>query len=148
MPHAALQHVIETAFEARATIGPATQGPVREAVETALRLLDTGAARVATRDPDKEGKDAWTIHQWLKKAVLLSFRLNDMTTIAGGPGGATWWDKVPAKCAGWDGPAHAAAGFRSAPGSIVRRSAYIAPGVVLMPSFVNLGAFVDTGTVL
>ncbi len=95
-----------------------------------------------------DGPDSWRVHQWLKKAVLLSFRLNDMAPIAGGPGGATWWDKVPSKFEGWGAAEHAAAGFRSVPSCVVRRSAYIAPGVVLMPSFVNLGAYVDAGTMV
>ncbi len=148
MSDASLQRIIEAAFEDRASIGPATHGDVRDAVNAALDQLDSGRARVATRDPAKSGRDAWTVHQWLKKAVLLSFRLNDMTTISGGPGGASWWDKVPSKFAGWGAAEHAAAGFRSVPGAIVRRSAYVAPGVVLMPSFVNLGAYVDAGTMV
>ena len=148
MSNAALQRIIEAAFEDRANVSPATHGDVRDAVEKALGLLDAGKARVAERDPSKSGKEAWTVNQWLKKAVLLSFRLNDMTTISGGPGGSSWWDKVPSKFEGWGAAEHAAAGFRSVPNCIVRRSAYIAPGVVLMPSFVNLGAFVDTGTMV
>ena len=146
--HTDLQRIIEAAFEDRANVSPATKGDVRDAVDQALALLDSGKARVAERDPAKSGKEAWTVNQWLKKAVLLSFRLNDMTTISGGPGGASWWDKVPSKFAGWGAAEHAAAGFRSVPGSIVRSSAYIAPGVVLMPSFVNLGAYVDTGSMV
>ena len=148
MPNANLAEIIETAFEDRATIGPATKGEVRSAVEEALDLLDNGKARVAEKRRRRTGPDAWHVNQWLKKAVLLSFRLNDMTVIAGGPGGATWWDKVPSKFAGWGAAEHAAAGFRSVPGSIVRHSAYIAPNVVLMPSFVNLGAYVDSGTMV
>jgi 2,3,4,5-tetrahydropyridine-2-carboxylate N-succinyltransferase len=116
---------------------------VREAVDAALELLDAGKLRVA----EKRG-GAWAVHQWLKKAVLLSFRLNDMAAIAGGPGGASWWDKVPSKFDGWGENRFRAAGFRAVPGAIVRRSAYIAPGVVLMPSFVNLGAYVDEGTMV
>ncbi len=148
MSHADLQRIIEAAFEDRAQISPATQGDVRDAVNAALGLLDSGQARVATRDASKSGKEAWSVHQWLKKAVLLSFRLNDMTMISGAPGGASWWDKVPSKFAGWGAGEHAAAGFRSVPGAIVRHSAYIAPGVVLMPSFVNLGAYVDSGAMV
>ena len=148
MSHADLQRIIEAAFEDRANVSPATHGDVRDAVEKALGLLDAGKLRVAERDPAKSGKEAWTVNQWLKKAVLLSFRLNDMTTISGGPGGSSWWDKVPSKFDGWGAAEHAAAGFRSVPNCIVRRSAYIAPGVVLMPSFVNLGAFVDSGTMV
>lgn len=139
-----LAATIAAAFEDRANIGPATQGAVREAVETALELLDRGEARVAEREPD----GSWAVNQWLKKAVLLSFRLNDMSVIGGGPGKAAWWDKVPSKFDGWDAGKFGEAGFRAVPGSIVRRSAYIAPGVVLMPSFVNLGAYVDSGTMV
>jgi 2,3,4,5-tetrahydropyridine-2-carboxylate N-succinyltransferase len=147
-----LQKTIETAFEDRANVGSQTKGEVRDAVETALDLLDKGEARVAEKAGGAAGRDSlrdsWQVNQWLKKAVLLSFRLNDMTAIAGGPGGATWWDKVPSKFEGWSANKHAAAGFRSVPNCIVRRSAYIAPGVVLMPSFVNLGAYVDSGTMV
>ena len=135
---------IDAAFEDRNAIGPSTTGAVRDAVEAALDLLDRGAERVATRQPD----GAWQVNQWLKKAVLLSFRLNDMTVIPGGPGNAAWWDKVPSKFDGWGANQFGAAGFRAVPGSIVRHSAYIAPGVVLMPSFVNLGAYVDSGTMV
>ena len=138
-----LQRIIEDAFERRDGIGPTTGGEVCDAVEAALDLLDRGEARVADK-----GSDGWIVNQWLKKAVLLSFRLNDMTTVAGGPGGASWWDKVPSKFQGWDEARFRKAGFRAVPGSIVRRSAFIAPGVVLMPSFVNLGAFVDSGTMV
>ncbi len=138
-----LKPAIEAAFDARDTINSGTQGEVRDAVEQALDLLDRGEARVAEK---KDG--AWVVNEWLKKAVLLSFRLNDMTPIAGGPGGATWWDKVPSKFEGWGDNQWRAAGFRAVPNCIVRRSAYIAPGVVLMPSFVNLGAYVDSGTMV
>jgi 2,3,4,5-tetrahydropyridine-2-carboxylate N-succinyltransferase len=148
MSDARLQSLIEAAFEDRANIGAATQGDVRDAVERTLGLLDRGALRVAEKIPGATGRDAWKVNQWAKKAVLLSFRLNDMTMIAGGPGGASWWDKVPSKFEGWDAKDHAAAGFRSVPNCVVRRSAYIAPGVVLMPSFVNLGAYVDSGTMV
>ena len=144
MPTLELAATIEAAFENRNSIGPSTKGAVRDAVEAALDLLDRGAARVAERRAD----GAWTVNQWLKKAVLLSFRLNDMSIIGGGPGQAAWWDKVPSKFDGWDAGRFGAAGFRAVPGSIVRRSAYIAPGVVLMPSFVNLGAYVDSGTMV
>jgi 2,3,4,5-tetrahydropyridine-2-carboxylate N-succinyltransferase len=143
-----LRNTIEAAFEDRASIGPQTKGEVRDAVETALDLLDKGEARVAEKIAGATGVQSWRVNQWLKKAVLLSFRLNDMTAISGGPGGATWWDKVPSKFEGWSANQHAAAGFRSVPNCIVRRSAYIAPGVVLMPSFVNLGAYVDSGTMV
>jgi len=138
-----LQAAIESAFDARDSINPATQGEVRDAVEQALNLLDKGELRVA----QKQGAE-WTVNQWLKKAVLLSFRLNDMTPVAGGPGSATWWDKVPSKFEGWGDNQWRAAGFRAVPGCFVRHSAYIAPGVVLMPSFVNLGAYVDSGTMV
>jgi 2,3,4,5-tetrahydropyridine-2-carboxylate N-succinyltransferase len=148
MPHAdsikTLQATIDDAFEMRADITPATKGPVREAVETALNLLDSGKARVAERG----GNGAWSVNQWLKKAVLLSFRLNDNGPLPGAAGNSTWWDKVATKFEGWDAARFKAAGFRAVPGSVVRRSAYIAPNVVLMPSFVNLGAYVDSGTMV
>ncbi len=139
-----LAKTIDDAFESREDIGPTTKGPVREAVVAALDLLDSGKARVAERQAD----GAWQVNQWLKKAVLLSFRLNDMTAIGHGPGQATWWDKVPSKFDGWGDREFRAAGFRAVPNCVVRRSAYIAPGVVLMPSFVNLGAYVDSGTMV
>ena len=148
MTHTALETIIEAAFEDRANINAGTQGDIRKAVDAALHLLDAGKLRVAEKIPGAAGPGSWRVHQWLKKAVLLSFRLNDMDEISGGPGGATWWDKVPSKFAGWGAKEHAAAGFRSVPSSIVRRSAYIAPGVVLMPSFVNLGAYVDANTMV
>jgi 2,3,4,5-tetrahydropyridine-2-carboxylate N-succinyltransferase len=132
---AELQKTIEAAFEDRANIGVSTGDPVRGAVNRALDLLDRGEARVA-----EKGKDGWIVHQWLKKAVLLSFRLNPMAAIPGGPGGASWWDKVASKFEGWGALEFEAAGFRAVPNAVVRRSAYIAPGAVLMPSFVNLGA--------
>ncbi|WP_321335089.1 2,3,4,5-tetrahydropyridine-2,6-dicarboxylate N-succinyltransferase [Breoghania sp.] len=140
---ASLQATIDAAFDDRANVDTATRGEVRDAVETALNLLDKGEARVA----EKVG-DEWVVNQWLKKAVLLSFRLNPMTTISGGPNNATWWDKVPSKFEGWGAPEFEKAGFRAVPNCVVRRSAYVAPGVVLMPSFVNLGAYVDTGTMV
>jgi 2,3,4,5-tetrahydropyridine-2-carboxylate N-succinyltransferase len=143
-----LAETIDQAFERRDEIGPATKGAVREAVGDALDLLDRGAARVAEKASDGAGKGTWIVNQWLKKAVLLSFRLNDMSVIAGGPGRAVWWDKVPSKFDGWDEARFRAAGFRAVPNCVVRRSAYIAPGVVLMPSFVNLGAYVDKGTMI
>ena len=144
MPHADLANTIDEAFEQRNAIGPTTKGPVREAVEAALDLLDAGEARVA----EKQADGSWHVNQWLKKAVLLSFRLNDMSVIPGAPGKAAWWDKVPSKFDGWSETRFRDAGFRAVPGAIVRRSAYIAPGVVLMPSFVNLGAHVDSGTMI
>ncbi|HCQ81781.1 MAG TPA: 2,3,4,5-tetrahydropyridine-2,6-dicarboxylate N-succinyltransferase, partial [Rhodobiaceae bacterium] len=139
----ALENVIDAAFENAADLTPDTQGEVRDAVDTALNLLDEGKLRVA----EKTGED-WQVNQWLKKAVLLSFRLNSMTTISAGPGDANWWDKVPSKFEGWDSARFTQAGFRAVPNCVVRRSAYIAPGVVLMPSFVNLGAYVDSGTMV
>ena len=139
-----LETTIETAFENRDAISTSTGGEVRDAVEEALLLLDHGAVRVAERQEDGN----WKVNQWLKKAVLLSFRLNPMEIIKGGPGDAVWWDKVSSKFSGWSGVDFEKAGFRAVPGAVVRRSAYIAPGVVLMPSFVNLGAYVDSGTMV
>ncbi len=139
-----LARTIEDAFENRAEIGFSSKGEVRDAVEEALDLLDTGKARVAERQSDGN----WTVNQWLKKAVLLSFRLNDMAEIPGGPGGAVWWDKVPSKFAGWSEADFRAGGFRVVPGALVRRSAFIDKGVVLMPSFVNLGAHVGQNTMV
>lgn len=139
----ACQAVIEAAWDNRDAINAQTTGEVREAVDAALLALDQGKLRVASKE-----KGGWTVHQWLKKAVLLSFRLNDMAPIPGGPGGAPWFDKVAPKFAGWDEARFRAAGFRAVPGSLVRRGAYIAPGVILMPSFVNLGAYVDRGTMV
>ncbi len=139
-----LQAAVEAAWEDREAIGLGTTGAARDAVESALDLLDRGEARVA----EKTGSE-WVVNEWLKKAVLLSFRLNDMTTIGGGPGQNTaWWDKVPSKFAGWGDAEFRDAGFRAVPNCVVRRSAYVAPGVVLMPSFVNLGAYVDSGTMV
>ena len=139
-----LAKIIDDAFEKRESIGPATTGAIREAVGTALGLLDRGEARVADKTPDGN----WRVNQWLKKAVLLSFRLHDMRVIPGGPGSAVWWDKVDSKFEGWNDARFRAAGFRAVPSCVVRHSAYIAPGVVLMPSFVNLGAYVDSGTMV
>ena len=143
-----LAATIDAAWEVRDSITVQTEGPLREAVEAALDGLDAGQLRVAEK---VDGR--WHVHQWLKKAVLLFFRLNDMAEIGGGPsepewGASTWWDKVPPKFAGWNARRFRAAGFRAVPGSIVRRSAYVAPGVVLMPSFVNVGAYVDSGTMV
>jgi len=138
-----IRDTIEEAWERRDQIGFGTRGPVRDAVADALDALDSGRARVA----EKVGGE-WVVNQWLKKAVLLSFALNDMETIGCGPGGSPWWDKVPSKFAGWDEARFREAGFRAVPSAIVRHSAYIAPSVVLMPSFVNLGAYVDSGTMI
>src|ERR1700720_3796840 len=144
MSLSALETTINSAFDAREGISTATRGEVREAVDHALDLLDKGEARVATRETG--GK--WKVHQWLKKAVLLSFRLNDMSAISGGPGKASWWDKVPSKFEGWGENRFRDAGFRAVPGAIVRKSAFIAKGVVLMPSFVNVGAHVGENTMV
>jgi len=143
MAEAALIETIEAAWDARDTLSPETTGAVRDAVEAALEALDSGRERVAEKTAD-----GWVVNQWLKKAVLLSFRLNDMTRIAGGPDGAPWWDKVPSKFAGWQDADFRQAGFRAVPNCVVRRSAYVAPGAVLMPSFVNLGAHVGRGTMV
>jgi 2,3,4,5-tetrahydropyridine-2-carboxylate N-succinyltransferase len=143
MNSAELQTIIDAAWEARETVNAATSGAIRQAVEAALDGLDGGKLRVAEK---LDGK--WQVNQWLKKAVLLSFRLNDMSAIAGGPGGSGWWDKVPAKFSGWDAARFREAGFRAVPNCVVRRSAFVAPGVVLMPSFVNVGAYVDSGTMI
>jgi 2,3,4,5-tetrahydropyridine-2,6-dicarboxylate N-succinyltransferase len=143
-----LQTSIEKAFEDRAKITPATKGEARNAVEEALDLLDRGKARVAEKLPGAAGPNSWKVNQWLKKAVLLSFRLNDNALIDGGPGQATWWDKVPSKFEAWGENRFKDAGFRAVPGAIVRRSAFIARDVVLMPSFVNLGAYVDEKTMV
>ncbi len=140
----ALETTIETAFEQRDGVSVSTKGEVRDAVDAALNLLDSGKARVAERQAD----GSWKVNQWLKKAVLLSFRLNDMEVVKGGPGQSTWWDKVPSKFEGWGENEFRSAGFRAVPNAVARRSAYIAPNVILMPSFVNLGAYVDEGTMV
>ncbi|MBB6123665.1 2,3,4,5-tetrahydropyridine-2,6-dicarboxylate N-succinyltransferase [Sphingobium subterraneum] len=141
--HSTLIATLDAAWEDRANVGLSTSGEVRDAVVTALGLLDSGAARVA--EPVGDG---WQVNQWLKKAVLLSFRLNDNALIPGGPGGSHWWDKVPSKFAGWDEARFRAAGFRAVPGSVARAGSFIAKNVILMPSFVNIGAFVDEGTMV
>ena len=146
--HAALQAVIERAYEDRASVTPGTVGAVRDAVDRALTLLDSGELRVATQAEGGSGPDSWTVHQWLKKAVLLSFRLHDMAMVPGGPAGSSWYDKVPSKFEGWGEDRWAAAGFRAVPNCVVRRSAFVAPGAILMPSFVNLGAHVGAGTMV
>ncbi len=148
MTEARLQTLIDEAFEDRARITPQTTGDVRDAVEAALDLLDSGGARVAEKIPGAAGPNSWKVNQWLKKAVLLSFRLNDNSLIEGGPGAAAWWDKVPSKFEGWGERRFRDAGLRAVPGAIVRRSAYVARDVVLMPSFVNLGAYVDERTMV
>ncbi len=144
MLNAQLETAIEAAWDTRDTITPATTGEVREAIEDTLSALDSGSLRVA--EPRADGN--WHVNQWAKKAVLLSFRLNDMAIIEGGPDNAGWWDKVPSKFDGWGENRWKDAGFRAVPGSIVRRSAFIAKGVVLMPSFVNIGAYVDEGSMV
>jgi len=144
MSYSDIETTIDATWEARDTIGLDTTGEVREAVNEALELLDSGKARVA----EQQGVGDWTVNQWLKKAVLLSFRLNDMEVIKGGAGDATWWDKVPSKFEGWGENRFREAGFRAVPNCTVRKSAFIAPGVVLMPSFVNLGAHVASGTMV
>jgi 2,3,4,5-tetrahydropyridine-2,6-dicarboxylate N-succinyltransferase len=138
-----LQQLIDEAWEARDTLSPGLTGTVRDGVEAALEALDSGRLRVA----EKIGS-AWHVHQWLKKAVLLSFRLNDMRPIEGGPGGAPWWDKIDSKFKGWEDNRFRAAGFRAVPSAIVRRSAYLAKGVVLMPCFVNVGARVEEASMI
>ncbi|MDM7459957.1 MAG: 2,3,4,5-tetrahydropyridine-2,6-dicarboxylate N-succinyltransferase [Paracoccus sp. (in: a-proteobacteria)] len=143
MNHDALEAAIETAWDAREDITPATQGETRDAVEAVLAALDDGALRVA----EKHGTD-WRVNQWAKKAVLLSFRLHDMQEMSGGPQGGKWWDKVPSKFLGWTADDWRRAGFRAVPGAIVRRSAFIGKGAVLMPCFVNLGAHVGEGTMV
>lgn len=144
MSHADLENVIEAAWEARDTITFDTKGEVRDAVDEAINLLDSGELRVAER----LGVGDWKVNQWAKKAVLLSFRLNDNGLIEHGPGNAQWWDKVPSKFDGWDEARYRASGIRSVPGSVARRGSFIAPGAVLMPSFVNIGAYVDEGTMV
>ena len=152
MTDSQLETVIDQAWEDRDSIGLNTQGAVREAVEAALAGLDNGSIRTAVPLGDHQ----WQVNQWAKKAVLLSFRLNDMDVMPGGPAGpgndpamaSSWWDKVPSKFAGWSAADFRAAGFRAVPNCVVRRAAFIAPKVVLMPSFVNLGAYVDSGTMV
>lgn len=144
MTDPSLEKIIDQAWDDRAEISSATRGAVRDAVNEALNLLDSGQVRVATKE-----SGGWQVHQWLKKAVLLSFRLNEMKIIKGGPGDNTpWYDKVPSKFEGWDQARFDQAGFRAVPSAVVRHSAYIAPGAVLMPSFVNLGAYVGEGTMV
>ncbi|HEY0422499.1 MAG TPA: 2,3,4,5-tetrahydropyridine-2,6-dicarboxylate N-succinyltransferase, partial [Rhodopila sp.] len=142
MSHDALQQPIEDLWEQRETLSSSTKGAARDAVEAALDALDSGQARVA-----EKGASGWQVNQWLKKAVLMSFRLTDSTPMEG-PGGAPVWDKVPMKFAGWGENRFKEAGFRAVPGAVVRRSAFIAPGAVLMPSFVNVGARVGRNTMV
>ena len=144
MSKAQIEAAIEAAWKARDEITPSTTGEARDAIEDTLTALDAGRLRVAERRDD----GTWHVNQWVKKAVLLGFRLKDMELQEGSPQGSAWWDKVDSKWKGWNGNRWKAAGFRAVPNCIVRRSAYIAPGVVLMPSFVNLGAYVDEGTMV
>ena len=140
---ASLAATIESAWDAKDSINTDAKGEVRDAVNEALNLLDSGTLRIAEKTTG-----TWVVNQWLKKAVLLSFRLNGMVNISGGPGGSSWWDKVPSKFDGWKDDDFKKASFRAVPNCVVRKSAYIAPGVVLMPSFVNLGAYVGEGTMI
>ncbi|WP_298814076.1 2,3,4,5-tetrahydropyridine-2,6-dicarboxylate N-succinyltransferase [uncultured Sphingomonas sp.] len=142
-PRTDLAQIIDDAWENRAEIGLTTTGEVREAVNEALAQLDAGTARVA--EPDGDG---WRVNQWLKKAVLLSFRLNDNALIDNGPGQGHWFDKVPSKFSGWSEEQFRTAGFRAVPGSVVRRGAFVGRGAILMPSFVNIGAYVGEGTMV
>lgn len=144
MSTSSLEAAIEVAWETRDTITPASKGAVRDAIEETLAALDTGKLRVA----EKMADGSWHVNQWAKKAVLLGFRLKDMTMQSGGPQGSSWWDKVDSKFAGWGEPEWTMAGFRAVPNCIVRRSAFIGKGAVLMPSFVNLGAYVDENTMV
>ncbi len=141
---ASLEKIIDKAFDERDGVSTATRGEIRDAVEHALVLLDRGEARVA----EKQADGNWRVNQWLKKAVLLSFRLNPMEIVKGGPGQSVWWDKVPSKFEGWTASEFEKAGFRAVPNCVVRHSAYVAPSAVLMPSFVNLGAYVGEGTMV
>ncbi|WP_026758672.1 2,3,4,5-tetrahydropyridine-2,6-dicarboxylate N-succinyltransferase [Sediminimonas qiaohouensis] len=144
MSNAQLETAIEAAWETRDQITPATKGETRDAIEATLDALDSGKLRVA--EPGDDGQ--WHVNQWAKKAVLLGFRIKDMEQQSGGPQGGGWWDKVDSKFKGWSDSDWQGAGFRAVPNCVARRSAYIAPGVVLMPSFVNLGAYVDEGTMV
>jgi 2,3,4,5-tetrahydropyridine-2,6-dicarboxylate N-succinyltransferase len=153
MSHADLAYqdlavTIDAAWEARTEISPQTRGAVREAVEAAIHHLDAGTLRVASKIPGAVGLGSWATHQWLKKAVLLSFRLADNAIIEGGPGTGVWWDKVPSKFEGWGADEFRKAGFRTVPPATVRRGAFIGPNVVLMPSFVNIGGYVDSGSMV
>ena len=144
-----IKSIIERVFDNNEDVNPNTSGEVREAIDFALNCLDKGELRVA----EPTGNSQWKVNQWLKKAVLLSFKINDMNIITGGPhslnnGPANWWDKIPSKFSGWNKEEFKSAGFRAVPGCVVRHSAYISPSVVLMPSFVNIGAYVDSGSMI
>ena len=143
MSNGTMQAAIDRAWEDRAAIGPGTKGEARDAIEAALDALDRGEVRVA-----EKVNDEWHVNQWCKKAVLLSFRLADSAPVSGGPDGAPWYDKVPSKFEGWDAARFAEAGFRAVPNCAVRHSAYVAPGAVLMPCFVNVGAWVGENTMI
>ena len=138
------EEAIDKAWEVRETITPSTKGELKDAIEATLHSLDCGTLRVAERMED----GSWIVNQWAKKAVLLGFRLQDMGEQIGGPQGSGWWDKVDSKFKDWSKEDWKIAGFRAVPNCIVRRSAFVAPGVVLMPSFVNLGAYIDSGTMV
>ena len=144
MSNAQLETAIEAAWDTRDQITSATTGETRDAIEETLNALDSGKLRVAEKQEDGN----WKVNQWAKKAVLLGFRIKDMEHQEGGPQGAGWWDKVDSKFKGWGDAEWKEAGFRAVPNCVVRRSAFIAPGVVLMPSFVNIGAYVDSGTMV
>jgi len=144
MTTSALETSINAAWEDRASLTPDTKGEYRDAVETAIMALDSGEMRVAT----KQGNGDWVAHEWLKKSVLLGFRLHANSLMSGGPAGGAWWDKVPSKFEGWGDAEFSEAGFRAVPNAAVRRGAYIAPNAVLMPSYVNIGAYVDEGTMV
>lgn len=139
-----LQTAINAAWDNRADLSPATTGEARDAIETAILALDRGEMRVAS--PSESGE--WTVHQWLKKAVLLGFRIHANDVMSGGPNGGAWYDKVPSKFEGWGADEFANAGFRAVPNCTVRRGSFIAPNAVLMPSYVNIGAYVDSGTMV
>jgi 2,3,4,5-tetrahydropyridine-2-carboxylate N-succinyltransferase len=144
-----IKSIIERVFDNNEDVNPSTSGEVREAIDFALNSLDKGELRVA----EPTGNSQWKVNQWLKKAVLLSFKVNDMNIITGGPHSlnnrpANWWDKIPSKFSGWNKEEFKSAGFRAVPGCVVRHSAYISPSVVLMPSFVNIGAYVDSGSMI
>ncbi|MEL6369604.1 MAG: 2,3,4,5-tetrahydropyridine-2,6-dicarboxylate N-succinyltransferase [Pseudomonadota bacterium] len=143
-----LQTIIDDAWENRADLTTSTTGTIRDSVDEALSLLDGGKERVAEPRAGSNNLTDWRVNQWLKKAVLLSFRLNDNTLMGGGPAGGSWWDKVPSKFDGWSAEDFKTAGFRTVPPATVRRGSYVAPGAVLMPSYVNIGAYVGEGTMV
>lgn len=146
MKNQELKITIDAAWDARDSVNTETKGDIRDAVQAALDLLDNGQERVA--EPVNDPEPVWQVNQWLKKAVLLSFRLNDMEIINNSAGDGNWWDKVPSKFSGWTEKEFSQAGFRAVPNCVVRRSAFIASGAVLMPSFINLGAYVGEGSMI